>query len=294
MGSTRPYHYSNSNRIKYSFGESNTVDGLWRSTHKYVAALLGLASAWDYWLKGKRNITLHPLNNASRYGHFPQYFNIFLVDLKPNTLYDISSQEEIPNDLKAVSTNLSPELVLQAYPMGLFPWHQDDKFFYWFSPDPRMVLFPEKVNVTKSMRNVLNQNKFSITENKAFEDVIEKCASIKRKDHGDTWITDDFKNTYVELHKMGFAKSIEAWNDKQELVGGLYGLEIGKIFFGESMFSSESNTSKTCFIYLAKKLESQGLSCLDCQAVNPHLKTLGAEEVSEAQFLELLEKSILS
>ena len=214
------------------------------------------------------------------------------MDLKPNTLYDISSQEEIPNDLKAVSTNLSPELVLQAYPMGLFPWHQDEHYFYWFSPDPRMVLFPEKVKITKSMRNVLNQNKYRISENKAFDDVIEKCGTVKRKHDGETWITDDFKSTYSELHAMGFAKSIEAWNDQDELVGGLYGIEIGKVFFGESMFSSESNASKVCFIHLAQKLEVQGFSCLDCQAVNPHLKTLGAEEVSEAQFLELLEKNI--
>jgi leucyl/phenylalanyl-tRNA--protein transferase len=214
------------------------------------------------------------------------------VEFQDDTLYDVSKHKELPEDLKAVSTNLSPELVLQAYPMGLFPWHQDDKYFYWFSPNPRMVLFPEKVKVTKSMRNVLNRNKFRITKNLAFDDVIDKCGTIKRKQQGETWITDAFKNTYSELHALGFAKSIEAWNDKQELVGGLYGLEIGKVFFGESMFSSESNASKVCFIYLAKELESQGFSCLDCQAINPHLKTLGAEEISEADFLQLLEKSI--
>jgi leucyl/phenylalanyl-tRNA--protein transferase len=213
------------------------------------------------------------------------------VDLLDDTLYNISHQEELPEDLKAISINLSPELVLQAYPMGLFPWHQDEKYFYWFSPDPRMVLFPKKVKVTKSMRNVLNQNKFRITENLAFDEVIDKCGTIKRKQKGETWITDAFKNTYSELHTLGFAKSIEAWNNKQELVGGLYGLEIGKMFFGESMFSLESNASKACFIYLAKKLELQGFGCLDCQAVNPHLKTLGAEEISEADFLQLLEKS---
>ena len=210
------------------------------------------------------------------------------MDLLKDKLYNISNEAEIPDDLKAISVNLSPQLVLQAYPMGLFPWHQDENYFYWFSPNPRLVLFPEKAKVTKSMRNVLNQNKFRITENTAFAEVIKNCASINRKDQGETWITDDFKNTYSELHILGFAKSVEAWNGKNELVGGLYGLEIGKMFFGESMFSSESNASKVCFIHLAKKLESKGFRCLDCQAVNPHLKTLGAEEISETAFLEIL------
>ena len=214
------------------------------------------------------------------------------MDLQKNTLFNVTKHSELPEDLKAISINLSPELVLQAYPVGLFPWHQDEKYFYWFSPNPRMVLFPEMVKVTKSMRNVLNQNRYRITENKAFEDVIEKCGTIKRKHDGETWITDDFKSTYSELHAMGFAKSIEAWNDKNELVGGLYGIEIGKVFFGESMFSSETNTSKVCFIHLAKKLTAKGFDFLDCQAVNPHLKTLGAEEISEAAFLEILNKSI--
>ena len=214
------------------------------------------------------------------------------MELQKDTLYNISKQELLPEDLKAVSVNLSPEIVLQAYPMGLFPWHQDEKYFYWFSPDPRMVLFPEKVNVSKSMRNVLNQNKFRITENKAFDEVIDKCGTIKRKQQEETWITDNFKNTYSELHRLGFAKSIEAWNENEELVGGLYGLEIGKVFFGESMFSAEPNASKVCFIHLAKKLEDLGFGCLDCQAVNPHLKTLGAEEISASQFLHILDKSI--
>lgn len=214
------------------------------------------------------------------------------MEFQKNTLYTISTQEEWTAGLKAVSQNLSPALVLQAYPIGLFPWHQDENFFYWFSPDPRMVLFPEKVKITKSMRNVLNQNKYRITENKAFDEVIEKCGTIKRKQDGETWITSDFKSTYSELHAMGIAKSVETWNDKDELVGGLYGIEIGKVFFGESMFSSESNASKVCFIHLAKKLEAQGFRCLDCQAVNPHLRTLGAEDISKKVFLEILERSI--
>lgn len=214
------------------------------------------------------------------------------MELQENTLYNIAAQDELPTDLKAVSQNLSPALVLQAYPMGLFPWHQDEKFFYWFSPDPRMVLFPKKVKVSKSMRNVLNQNKLMVTFNQAFERVIDNCATIDRKEQADTWISDDFKSTYIELHELGFAKSVEAWSENGDLVGGLYGLEIGKVFFGESMFSSKSNASKVCFIHLAKKLEDNGFSCLDCQAVNPHLKTLGAEEISETHFLEILEKNI--
>ncbi len=214
------------------------------------------------------------------------------MELQKNTLYTIAAKEEWTADLKAVSQNLSPALVLQAYPMGLFPWHQDENFFYWFSPDPRMVLFPEKVKVSKSMRNVINQKKLTVTFNQAFEKVIENCATIERKEQAETWISDDFKSTYNKLHLMGFAKSVEAWNENGDLVGGLYGLEIGKVFFGESMFSHASNASKVCFIQLANKLEKDDFACLDCQAVNPHLKTLGAEEISETHFLEILEKNI--
>lgn len=216
------------------------------------------------------------------------------MELQKNTLYTIAAQEEWPADLKAVSQNLSPALVLQAYPMGLFPWHQDKNFFYWFSPDPRMVLFPEKVKVSKSMRNVINQKKLTVTFNQAFEKVIENCATIERNEQADTWISDDFKSTYIELHELGFAKSVEAWNENGDLVGGLYGLEIGKVFFGESMFSHASNASKVCFIQLANKLEKDDFACLDCQAVNPHLKTLGAEEISENYFSIILKENCSS
>ena len=210
------------------------------------------------------------------------------MTLEQNKLYDIPAQPGLPEDLEAVSTNLSPELVLKAYPMGLFPWHQDELYFYWFSPDPRMVLFPEKVKISKSMRNVLNQNKFRISYNEAFSEVIQNCAKAERTNQDSTWITKEFINTYQELHKMGIALSVEAWNNDNKLVGGLYGLMINDVFFGESMFSMENNASKVCFIKLAQKLDKEEIAFMDCQAVNSHLKSLGAEEIKKDDFIKML------
>ena len=214
------------------------------------------------------------------------------MEFLENMLYQVEPNNTLPEDLLAFSTNLSPELIIQAYTLGLFPWHQDERFFYWFSPDPRMIVYPEKVKVSKSMRNVLNQNKFEITFNKAFDKVMRKCAETKRPRQDDTWITEEFIDAYSALHELNMAHSIEAWNGKGELVGGLYGIIINNVFFGESMFSNESNASKVCFIKCAQKLVADGITLIDCQAPNPHLKTLGAEEISRDDFSAVLKKAL--
>jgi leucyl/phenylalanyl-tRNA--protein transferase len=215
------------------------------------------------------------------------------MQLEKDKLYEIPKGQGFPEDLEAISINLSPELVLLAYPQGLFPWHQDEKYFYWFSPDPRMILYPEKVKVSKSMRNVLNRGQFKTTINLAFQDVIKNCMHAERKGQDETWITDDFVQAYTQLHDMGFALSIEAWNSEGDLVGGLYGILMYNIFFGESMFSLESNASKVCFIKLCKDL-NEDIKFVDCQAVNAHLKTLGAEEISKVEFETKLKETLKS
>ncbi len=212
------------------------------------------------------------------------------MNLLKDHLYQIK-EINLDDGPDAVSINLSPSLVLLAYQKGLFPWYQDPQYFYWFNPKKRSVLFPKNLKVSKSMRNVFNQQKFKITYNQAFAEVIENCASSPRKGNASTWISDDFIKTYKKLHTQNFAHSVEAWNEKGELVGGLYGIILGKAFFGESMFSKQSNASKACFIKWVKMLEIQNFKLIDCQVHNPHLESLGAIEISKKEFLKLLDKS---
>ena len=214
------------------------------------------------------------------------------MQFQKDKLYFVKPDAGIDPDIEAVSTNLSGALVVQAYKTGLFPWFEQNDFFFWFNPKKRSVLFPENLKVTKSMRNVLNQKKFRITFDEAFDEVIENCASIPRKGNESTWIGSDFKSTYKKLHEQNIAHSVEAWNNKNELVGGLYGIILGKVFFGESMFSKESNASKVCFIEWIKMLEIQNFKLIDCQVHNPHLASLGAEEIPKKEFLELLTECI--
>ncbi len=189
----------------------------------------------------------------------------------------------------AVGGDLSPERLLLAYQNGIFPWFNDDSLILWWSPDPRMVLFPKKVKISKSMRKVLLGNQFKLTKNTSFDSVIEHCALRKRKGQEGTWITDKMKEAYRELYKKGFAKSYEVWQD-EELVGGLYGVDLGHIFCGESMFSLVSNASKFAFIKMAQELEAKEYALIDCQVYNEHLKSLGAEEISRERFIRILKK----
>lgn len=198
---------------------------------------------------------------------------------------------EYANDdgLLAVGGDLSPERLLLAYKSGIFPWFNNDDLILWWSPNPRMVLFPEKIKISKSMRKVMHANTFQLTRNKAFTEVVNHCANRKRSGQEGTWITKRMQEAYTKLHERGFAKSYEVWQNKK-LVGGLYGVDLGHIFCGESMFSNVSNASKYAFIRLAQDLEQKNYACIDCQIHTNHLQSLGAEQISREQFITLLEK----
>ncbi|WP_339659507.1 leucyl/phenylalanyl-tRNA--protein transferase [uncultured Polaribacter sp.] len=188
----------------------------------------------------------------------------------------------------ALGGDLSVDRLLFAYKNGIFPWFSDDEPIVWYCPFKRMVLFPDELKVSKSMRKIIHRKEFIITENKVFDEVIYNCKNIDRNDGFGTWITDDMQQAYMNLHKKGIAKSIEVWLDN-ELVGGLYGLEINNIFCGESMFSKVSNASKLAFIHL---VQSNKYSFIDCQVYNNHLASLGAIEIERELFLKLLKNNV--
>lgn len=187
----------------------------------------------------------------------------------------------------AIGGDLSPERLMLAYRSGIFPWFEDDEPILWWSPSERMVLLFPELKVSKSMRNIINRGIFKITWNTAFEQVIKNCRSIKRDGQPGTWITPEMVTAYCKLHELGFAKSVEVWQDG-ELVGGLYGIDLGHVFCGESMFSKVSNASKIAFIALAQKLERENYLLLDCQVYNDHLDSLGACEILREDFMEVL------
>lgn len=184
----------------------------------------------------------------------------------------------------AVGGDLSSERLALAYRYGIFPWFEEGEPIVWWSPSERFVLFPEELKVSKSMRQVLRSNRFQITRNNAFEQVITLCKNIKRKGQQGTWITDEMQKSYIDFHKKGFAESIEVWKNGT-LVGGLYGVIVGNVFCGESMFSKVPNTSKLAFIHLVKK---GGYTLIDCQVHTKHLESLGARHIERGLFLEYL------
>lgn len=189
--------------------------------------------------------------------------------------------------LLAVGGDLSPERLLLAYKSGIFPWFNEDSLILWWSPDPRMVLYPDEIKVSKSMARVIAKGHFNITMNRCFESVVEHCSAIKREGQKGTWITPEMKSAYIKLHEIGVAKSYEVWED-EELVGGLYGVDLGHVFCGESMFSKKSNASKFAFIRLAHDLQEKGYRFIDCQLYTDHLSSLGAREISRETFMEQL------
>lgn len=188
----------------------------------------------------------------------------------------------------AVGGDLTVERLLLAYQSGIFPWFENEDLLLWWSPDPRMVLFPEKLKVSKSTRQTIKSKRFKVTFNKAFKQVITECATIKRPGQEGTWITKGMVSSYTKLHELGKATSVEVW-ENDELVGGLYGVHINDIFCGESMFSKTSNASKVGFIYLVEKLKKQGITLIDCQVHTQHLESLGAEEIPREVFLSYLQ-----
>ena len=202
-------------------------------------------------------------------------------------LYFPPPEETSPEGIIAIGGDLSPERLLLAYQNGIFPWFNEDEPILWWCPPERMVLFFEDLKISKSMRNVLNQNKFKVTFNTSFKEVITNCKVAKRKDQPGTWISNEMLEAYCKLNEMGIAKSVEVWQN-DELVGGLYGIDLGTVFCGESMFSNVSNASKVAFIHLSKQLQQANYKLLDCQVYNEHLASLGCVEINREEFLEIL------
>ncbi len=187
----------------------------------------------------------------------------------------------------AIGGDLNPMRLFEAYNHGIFPWYNDNEPIIWYAPDPRMVLKPHEVYISKSMRKVLRTQPFRVTFNQAFERVIYTCKTIARRGEQGTWITDELLQSMLKLHKLNIAKSVEVWQD-DDLVGGLYGIDLGDIFCGESMFSHVSNASKVAFIRLCQHLEQEQYKLLDCQVYNEHLASLGAYEIPRKEFMTYL------
>lgn len=187
----------------------------------------------------------------------------------------------------AVGGDLTPERLLIAYQEGIFPWFNEDQPIIWWSPDPRFVLFPDKLKISRSMQRVLKKGEFKVTYDQCFDEVIAACKQMPREGQQGTWITDEMELAYIRLHQLGHATSIEVWKD-EKLVGGMYGVLVGKVFCGESMFSKLSNASKVALISFLQKFESEGGALLDCQIHSDHLKSLGAEMISRERFLQHL------
>ena len=191
--------------------------------------------------------------------------------------------------LLAVGGDLSAQRLLLAYQNGIFPWYSEEEEIMWWCPHPRFVLFPNEINISKSMKQLLKRNEFNFTINKAFTRVIDNCKTIGRGSNNGTWITNEMKAAYINLHQLGYAHSAEVWKD-DELVGGLYGVRLGKVFFGESMFSKISNASKYAFIKYVQQLQQEGIELIDCQVYTEHLESLGARMIDRNDFLLLLHK----
>ncbi len=187
----------------------------------------------------------------------------------------------------AIGGDLGIERLLLAYRSGIFPWYSEGEPIVWWSPDPRFVLFPQKLKVTKSMQSVLSNGSFRFTINRAFTAVLQNCKTITRKEQEGTWITPAVQQAYTALHQLGYAHSAEAWMNG-ELVGGLYGIRLGNIFFGESMFSTVSNASKFAFINYVRQLQKEKVVLIDCQVYTAHLESLGAAMIDRKKFMDLL------
>jgi leucyl/phenylalanyl-tRNA--protein transferase len=185
--------------------------------------------------------------------------------------------------------DLSVERLKKAYNNGIFPWYAKEEEILWWAPDPRMVLFPSEVKISKSMRSLIRKNIYEITENQEFEQVINYCAISDQRNKKDSWLHPEMIEAYIALHKEGLAHSIEVWNQAGKLVGGLYTVQVNpNVISGESMFHLESNTSKLAFIHLAKKAEEKKIKAIDCQIYTPHLASLGAREIPRNLFMEIL------
>lgn len=196
-----------------------------------------------------------------------------------------------PEGLLAVGGDLSPERLLLAYKTGIFPWYADDDPILWWSPDPRMVLYLDELKISRSLARTLRRGKFQVTFDKDFRSVITACASTRGKNRDGTWITDEMLEAYVQLHEMGYAHCVETRHENK-IVGGLYGISLGRAFFGESMFSAMSDASKVALVHLRDFLKSKHFDFIDCQLPTEHLMRLGARELDRDQFMKQLKQSM--
>ena len=233
-------------------------------------------------------------------GNLPQYSNMSRQNgpdpdfpyLGENERYTFPLPEKAKHySIVAWGGNLSPGILLSAYEQGLFPWYSRDEPIIWHSPDPRFVLFPEKLHISSSMKKILKRNDFNITLDGDFHGVITACSEINRPGQGGTWITADMISAYTELHRLGWSHSAEAYYDGI-LSGGCYGIRLGNIFFGESMFAKKPNASKAAFLTLARILFDDGVRFIDCQTHTNHLESLGGEEMGRLEFLGLLRENM--
>jgi leucyl/phenylalanyl-tRNA---protein transferase len=199
---------------------------------------------------------------------------------------DVSQALEEPNGLLAIGGDLAPERLLNAYSHGIFPWFNPGEPILWWSPDPRAVLFPDDIKISRSLRKTINRNIFTLTTDLAFDEVMQACQEPRLKQQG-TWITGEMRIAYGTMHELGHAHSVECWHHN-ELVGGLYGMAIGQVFFGESMFSRKTNASKVALVHLTGKLKQWGYKLIDCQVQSEHLISLGAKDIPRKQFCDYL------
>ena len=220
------------------------------------------------------------------------------MEKQRNTIAFLTDKLEFPKveeasseGLLAVGGDLSPDRLMLAYSRGIFPWFNEDSLILWWSPDPRMVLYPQKIRISKSMKKIMRAGKFKLTINQCFDEVIDQCAYISRKDQDGTWITKAMKDAYKKLHEKGHCISYEVW-EENNLVGGLYGVDLGHVFCGESMFSKVSNASKFALVRLANDLAEKNYSLIDCQLHTEHLLSLGAEEISREEYMKILKSQI--
>ncbi len=205
----------------------------------------------------------------------------------PEWFPDVDQALREPDGLLAIGGDLSPARVIAAYRQGIFPWYDEDQPILWWSPDPRAVIFPDELRISRSLRKTIRQNRFDVTFDRDFESVIRRCAA-ERPDSEGTWITSDMHSAYVALHELGYGHSVEAWNS-DGLVGGVYGLAIGRVFFGESMFSHARDASKVALAALIKRLKEHDYVLLDCQVESDHLTSLGSRAIPRSEFIALLE-----
>lgn len=217
---------------------------------------------------------------------------ITLARLHPHDYWfpDPATALDDPNGLLAVGGDLQPRRLLAAYRRGIFPWYQDDQPLLWWCPDPRTVLFPNEIHISRSLRKTLNANYFQVTMDRDFAAVIRACGAYTPRRRG-TWITAAMSESYTRLHEMGCAHSVEVWRGP-DLVGGLYGVNLGSVFFGESMFSRATDASKVALVHLCGQLQQWGFAVIDCQVRSDHLCSLGAREVPRSEFQRLLEQHV--